>query len=236
MWVSRDMKFKLARLSSLELMVIGVDSPVSPTVSYKSPRVSDGGVSTGALSAGHVWRVKQQQLDALFNDALSSCSIAKRLHANFSSAGAARRADWPLHHQRCACVISKMKMEIYHWRWKMKQQEHSSDCFLSWPQLWAHTLLTCCHLSLSRAFASSPTVLARTGAAHATAKPSIRALQDPKQVCHWELLKFNRAGDVRRVGHTHMHTGNPVVMTNIGPFQLLLVQMQILSVRADRNW
>lgn len=48
------MKFKLARLSSLELMVIGVDSPVSPTVPYKSPRVSDGGVSTGALSAGHV--------------------------------------------------------------------------------------------------------------------------------------------------------------------------------------
>lgn len=68
------------------------------------------------------------------------------------------------------------------------------------------------------AFASSPTVLARTGAAHATAKPSIRALQDLKQVCHWELLKFNCAGDVRRVGHMHVHTGNPVVQTNIGPF------------------
>lgn len=36
MWVSRDMKFKLARLSSLELMVIGVDSPVSPIVATRA--------------------------------------------------------------------------------------------------------------------------------------------------------------------------------------------------------
>lgn len=48
------MKFKSARLSSLELMVIGVDSPVSPTVPRKSPGVSDGGASAGASSAGHV--------------------------------------------------------------------------------------------------------------------------------------------------------------------------------------
>lgn len=145
-------------------------------------------------------------------------ALKNPLHASVSSTGATQQADWRLRHQRRACVISKMKMEIYHWRWKMKQQQHSSDCFLSWPQLWAHTLLTCCHLSLSRAFASSPAGLARTGAARATAKPSLRALQDLKQVCHWELLKFNRAGDARRVGHAHVHTGNPVVETNVGPF------------------
>lgn len=65
------MKFKLAGLSSLELMVIGVDSPVRPTVAHESPRVSHGRAGAGASSAGHVRRVKQEQLDAVFNDAPS---------------------------------------------------------------------------------------------------------------------------------------------------------------------
>ncbi|KAI9529778.1 hypothetical protein NQZ68_008017 [Dissostichus eleginoides] len=45
----------------------------------------------------------------------------------------------------------------------MKQQEQDSHCFLSQPQLCAHTLLAHCHLSLSQALASSPTAPARPG-------------------------------------------------------------------------
>lgn len=59
--------------------------------------------------------------------------------------------------------INEIKAEAYHWQRKMKQQEQSSHCFLSQPQLCAHTLLAHCHLSLSQALASSPTASTRPG-------------------------------------------------------------------------
>lgn len=60
-------------------------------------------------------------------------------------------------------AINKIKVKIYHWQGEMEQQEQNSHCFLSQPQLCAHTLLTHCHLSLSQALASSPTVPTRPG-------------------------------------------------------------------------
>lgn len=61
------------------------------------------------------------------------------------------------------CAIHKIKEEINHWQWKMEQHEYNSHCFLSQPQLCAHSLLAHCHLSLSQALASSPTAPTRPG-------------------------------------------------------------------------
>lgn len=76
------------------------------------------------------------------------------------------KAAWMLfrlHHERRTRAINKIKTKIYHWQGKMKQQEQNSYCFLSQPQLCAHTLLAHCHLSLSQALASSPTAPTRPG-------------------------------------------------------------------------
>lgn len=67
------------------------------------------------------------------------------------------------HHEHWTWAINKIKMEMYHWQGKMEKWEQNSHCFLSQPQLCAHTLLAHCHLSLSQALASSPTALTRPG-------------------------------------------------------------------------
>ncbi len=59
--------------------------------------------------------------------------------------------------------INEINVEVYHSQRKMKQQEQNSHCFLSQPQLCAHTRLAHCHLSLSQALAFSPTVSTRPG-------------------------------------------------------------------------
>lgn len=68
------------------------------------------------------------------------------------------RAKVEVHHERRTPAINRIKLEIYHWQGKMEQQGWDSHCFLSQPQLCAHTLIAHCHLSLSQALASSPTV------------------------------------------------------------------------------
>lgn len=68
-----------------------------------------------------------------------------------------------LHRASWTGAINEIKTKIYHWQRKMKQQVQNSYCFLSQPQLRAHTLVARGHLSLSQALASSPTAPTRPG-------------------------------------------------------------------------
>lgn len=105
---------------------------------------------------------------------------------------AARMLFW-VHSENWSHAINKIKVKIYHWQGKMEQQEQSSHCFLSQPQLCAYTLLTHCHLSLSQALASSPTAPTRPG--QHMPLPNIHLLPaglpaNLKWACHWDLFRF----------------------------------------------
>lgn len=98
-----------------------------------------------------------------------------------------------LNRERWTRAINKIKVEIYHWQGKMKQQEQNSHCFLSQPQLCAHTLLAHCHLSLSQALASSPTAPTRPG--QRMPLPNIHLLPAGlrahlKWACHRDPFRF----------------------------------------------
>lgn len=99
-----------------------------------------------------------------FGSSFKKIKWTRHILANiFSSIWAQSRwncCSW-LHHEHWTRAINKIKAEIYHWQGKMKQQEQNSHCFLSQPQLCAHTLLAHYHLSLSQALASSPTAPTR---------------------------------------------------------------------------
>jgi len=93
-------------------------------------------------------------------------------------------------------AINAIKVELYRWQVKMKQQERNSHCLLSQPQLCAHTLLTHCHLSLSQALASSPT--APTGPGEHMPLPNIHLLPAGlttylKWACHRDPFRFHDA-------------------------------------------
>lgn len=98
-----------------------------------------------------------------------------------------------IHSRNWSRAINKIKVEIYHWQGKMDQQEQNPHCFLSQPQLCAHTLLAHCHLSLSQALASSPTAPTRPG--QHMPLPNIHLLPAGlpaylKRACHWDPFRF----------------------------------------------
>lgn len=94
-----------------------------------------------------------------------------------------------------AALLKKWKWRCYRWRGKVEQQEQNWHCFLSQPQLCAHTRPVHCHLSLKRALASSPTVSTRPWVEPATSKHPLTPHRTPLPMWSgpiiWTNLNFS---------------------------------------------